>query len=196
MSEQTTNSRAEQARINGAKSKGPISPTGKAISSMNALKHGRYAKHPTVLAIEDGAAFLKLFRDYLAHYNPASPLEARLVQELAHIDWTITRFRALETAFLDTVCQRDASPFSGLPPAPDPLDRLAGGLARSVDESSFATFLALRISRLLTDRDRTLRALARFRRAAGKNPCFLPPHPPEKQPQLIETEKPHTPFEE
>jgi hypothetical protein len=180
-----------QESIRPPSKSGPKTPAGKARSSLNALKHGRYAKHPTVLAIEDGAAFLKLFRDYLAHYNPASPLEARLVQELAHIDWTITRFRALETGFLDALCERDASPFSGLPPAPDPLDRLAGGLARSVDESSFAAFLSLRISRLLTDRDRTLRALARFRRAAGKNSRFLPPHPPENQPQPDENTNAH-----
>ena len=49
--------RSEQSRINGARSHGPTSTRGKAICSLNALKHGRYAKVTTPICIEDAAAY-------------------------------------------------------------------------------------------------------------------------------------------
>ena len=47
--------RAEQSRINVAKSLGPITPEGKAKSSRNSLKHGFAAIVNVVLRIEDKA---------------------------------------------------------------------------------------------------------------------------------------------
>ena len=47
--------RAEQARINGARSRGPKTPRGKGISCMNGFKHGQSMKNPIPILIEDSA---------------------------------------------------------------------------------------------------------------------------------------------
>jgi len=53
------------------RSGGPKTKAGKARSSLNALKHGRYAtKHPALLNVDDDNAFRNLLRDHLAHYAP------------------------------------------------------------------------------------------------------------------------------
>ncbi|MCL4795994.1 MAG: hypothetical protein KJZ84_15645 [Bryobacteraceae bacterium] len=177
------------------KATGPKSAAGKARSALNALKHGRYSKHPSILAIEDADAFRDLFRTYLAHFNPASLLETRLVQELTHIDWSLTRFRTLETGFLNQTLDLQNSPLAGLPAPADPLQRLCSGLHRSVQESSFAQYLSVRTSRLLIDRDRTLRALTRARQARPneENLSASAPSSPLDSSHPSENKQPPTP---
>ena len=52
--------RAEASRKNGAKSRGPKTPEGKARASQNALKHGLRAQKYVVLPDEDAAEFAAL----------------------------------------------------------------------------------------------------------------------------------------
>jgi hypothetical protein len=66
-----SNARAEASRKNGAKSRGPRTPEGKARSAQNALKHGLRADRHVVLPKEDAAEF--------------ADLEAAMVEDLAPV---------------------------------------------------------------------------------------------------------------
>ena len=86
----------EANRRNAQKSTGPTSVTGKAVSSMNALKSGIHAKS-LVLPSEKLADLEQLIDDYYDRHNPTSP-EARLyLDDLIHCEWLIRRFRTAET---------------------------------------------------------------------------------------------------
>ena len=65
------NARAAASRRNGAKSRGPKTPAGKARSAQNALRHGMRALRYVVLPDEDGVEF--------------QALEAALMDELAPV---------------------------------------------------------------------------------------------------------------
>ncbi|HEY3742929.1 MAG TPA: hypothetical protein VGL53_23945 [Bryobacteraceae bacterium] len=94
-------SRSAQSRINGAKSKGPISPEGKARSSQNALKHGFAAVINVVLRIEDEPAFHQHVDGFRASFKPQDYTESTLVDQLAAINWRQARLIGLETALID-----------------------------------------------------------------------------------------------
>jgi hypothetical protein len=66
-----SNERADASRKNGAKSRGPTTPEGKARAAQNALRHGLRAQKYVVLPEGDGAEF-------------AAP-EAALLEELAPV---------------------------------------------------------------------------------------------------------------
>ena len=86
----------EANRRNAQKSTGPTSATGKAASSMNALKTGIYAKS-LVLPSEKLADLEQLIDDYYRLHQPDSP-EARLyLDEVIHCEWLLRRYRAAET---------------------------------------------------------------------------------------------------
>lgn len=167
---------------------GPRTSEGKARSSLNALKHGRYAlKHPSVLSIEDSGAFRDLYRDNLAHFAPASPVEARIVQQLTHVEWSIIRLQAIETAYFNRIYQDQLSPASGQPQAVDSPTRLGVALESSINSSGFASFIGKRISSLNIDRDRHVRALRSFRRFTANPEKFMSPESPSGDSQTTDS---------
>ena len=86
----------EANRRNAQKSTGPTSVTGKAISSMNALKSGIHAKS-LVFISEKLADLEQLIDDYYRRHQPGSP-EARFhLDEVIHCEWLLRRYRAAET---------------------------------------------------------------------------------------------------
>ena len=90
-------SKAATARINGAKSNGPITAEGKAISSQNSLKHGLSSSR-VVLPHESQEDYDKLEASLINRFKPADELESDLVQEMAAARWRLRRIEAMEAA--------------------------------------------------------------------------------------------------
>jgi hypothetical protein len=83
-------SAAESRRINGRKSKGPITEAGKARSRYNALKHGMTAQS-LFLSGEDPAEFEARLAELNAQFQPRNELEAELLKRLARDWWFANR---------------------------------------------------------------------------------------------------------
>ena len=86
----------EANRRNAQKSTGPTSATGKAVSSMNALKTGIHAKS-LILPSEKLADLEQLIDEYYQCHNPATPEARSLVDDLIYGEWLKRRLRAAET---------------------------------------------------------------------------------------------------
>ena len=95
----STARKSQSARANGAKSRGPVSPEGRAKSSKNALRHGLSAKQ-IVLPNEDPAAFEAHLAAYFDHFQPSGPIEAELVEIMAAARWRLRRILNIETNLL------------------------------------------------------------------------------------------------
>ena len=105
----------DRAAINCANSQhstGPRTETGKQRSSQNAIRHGLTARS-AVLASEDQAAYENHCCQFQNEYQPATPTETQLVQQLADTSWRLNRIPILEAALLAAA----PSPES---PAPSP----------------------------------------------------------------------------
>lgn len=97
----TKEERAETARKNGAKSKGPKSAAGKEQSKRNAIKHGERATalkllvppHSALLVYEDRREFYKLFDTNIAKYQPMDDHENAVVREITDLQWSNLRAR-------------------------------------------------------------------------------------------------------
>ena len=92
--------RVRANRANALLSTGPRTDSGKQRSSLNALRHGLTAAS-AVLPSEDQAAYDAHRRGFLDEYQPATPTETQLTQELADTAWRLNRIPSLEAALLD-----------------------------------------------------------------------------------------------
>lgn len=88
--------RSEQARLNGAKSRGPVTDEGKARSSRNALKHGLTAAVHLAANDEEARALAELGQDLAEELRPDGMLASFLVARLAGLMWKSRRADALE----------------------------------------------------------------------------------------------------
>lgn len=98
-------SKAEAARSNGAKSRGPVTEEGKARSAQNSLKHG-LSSSTVVLATESKEEYDQLLFDYIRLYQPVGPIETDLVHEIAATRWRLRRIVRIETAAFDQAIER------------------------------------------------------------------------------------------
>jgi hypothetical protein len=89
-------SRTAINRANSRHSTGPRTDSGKQRSSLNALRHGLTAAS-AVLPSEDQAAYDTHRRQFLDEYQPATPTETQLTQELIDTAWRLKRIPLLES---------------------------------------------------------------------------------------------------
>lgn len=98
--------KAQIARQNGAKSRGPVTSAGKDRSRANALKHGHRAQtlrhlaqpHPAILCNEDGQLFFRTLNALIAHYRPTGPVAIDIVREMAVTRIELTRAQLIKAA--------------------------------------------------------------------------------------------------
>ncbi len=93
--------KAEANRLNALRSTGPKTDEGRAISKMNAVKHGVLARNTVASGPplrEDRGEFYGLLEGLRAHYDPVGPYEDLLVQEIAAAKWKTVRLERYEAA--------------------------------------------------------------------------------------------------
>ena len=96
-----TPAQQEASRRNGARSRGPITPEGKARSRLNALAHGLRAEVLPLLPGEDAAAFEALFAEVTAAFGAHDPLRRQLALRLATVLWRLRRVPAVERVLVE-----------------------------------------------------------------------------------------------
>jgi len=122
----TSDARIAANRANAAKSTGPRTPEGKAVSSMNALKHGLTARRVVVLndPDEDPAEFDNLLDELIGEHQPDGVTERFLVERIAVCYWRLRRALRYEAqSAADRLLARQQDPSGQTPagPAADPL---------------------------------------------------------------------------
>jgi hypothetical protein len=92
------------ARANGARSRGPKTPEGKA-RSRNAVRSRRLTDC-TVLATESREGFQSLFNFHVACFSPLDEVEMGMVEEMASAYWRIRRNWTIENYLLESAAAR------------------------------------------------------------------------------------------
>jgi hypothetical protein len=86
-------------RANAQHSTGATSESGKAKSSMNALKHGLSGK-TVLLPTDDADEYNYILNAYVKSCQPATEEELNLIQSIVDSTWRLQRCRVLETGIL------------------------------------------------------------------------------------------------
>ena len=96
----TTERQIQANRLNGAKSRGPQTPEGKAISRLNAMRFGIYSE----LVLVDGESETQLIefgRRLRADLAPVGEMELVLADKIVSTSWRLRRIVQAETMLYD-----------------------------------------------------------------------------------------------
>ena len=137
--------KAEIARSNGAKSNGPVTDEGKAISSQNSLRHGLTSAR-VVLPHESQEEFDRLEASFVNRFKPYDEIEFELVHEMAAARWRLRRIEAMEVALFNKAFKhqrellgpRPNRRMSRMPPMPKSPSRSLSACSRGIKASSAA----------------------------------------------------------
>jgi hypothetical protein len=168
------------SRINGAKSRGPVTSAGKLKSSRNALRHGMLS-HVLLIEGESQKNFMSLFNEIHDEFQPCTGVETTLVEDMAINRWRQTRLLNLESAGISSQIRRQAEMGQGEQLSPAAC--AAEAVRTLTDQSRMLEFLSRHETRCARQYDRSLRRLIELRAQKNAN-CR---NEPEQPPQTTET---------
>jgi len=124
--------KSETARTNGAKSRGPVTPEGKARSAANSRRHG-LAAASILVAGESGEHFQLLRADFIDQFQPQTAVETDLVDVMAIARWRLRRLLAIEAHLFDMELVRGQKQIDAEFSETEPDDRLAWAFQKMSD---------------------------------------------------------------
>jgi len=127
--------KSETARANGAKSRGPVTPEGRARSAANSLRHG-FASSSVLIAGESDQDFQLLHAEFRDQFQPRSGVEANLVEVMVIARWRLRRLLSIETRLFDLEMKARSKA-----KAMEPEDRLALAFKKLSDHGNSLTLL-------------------------------------------------------
>jgi len=104
----SSNDQQQASRNNGKKSRGPKTSQGKAVSALNAIKYGFYARDP-LLPGESADEFAAFRTRLTASLAPAGEMELLLVGRLVNAAWRLRRFPQIEAEILTSQMWSDVA---------------------------------------------------------------------------------------
>ena len=119
MTRKRTQAQIEASRTNGARSRGPVTQTGKATSARNNTRHGLLSE--TLLLsdeVQSRPLFLALHSALTAELTPQTESEKLTVEALAETKWR--QMQAWRTVAIAS----SGTPSTGTPPSSAPFDTL------------------------------------------------------------------------
>jgi hypothetical protein len=93
--------KAEQARINGAKSTGPKTPEGLQRCREASVKHGMWVAHVSTFPHEDQVAYAALLTSATDQFRPRTCVESNIVGLLVDALWRAGRLSAMANSDID-----------------------------------------------------------------------------------------------
>jgi len=93
-------------RQNALNSTGPRTPAGRAISSLNATRHGLYAATPVIPRIENADEWRQHRDETLASLAPHGQVETALAERVALILWRLGRVARYEEGVTSSALDR------------------------------------------------------------------------------------------
>jgi hypothetical protein len=161
--------KSETARINGAKSRGPSTPEGRAKSSRNSLRHGLSAKS-IVLPNEDSGEYEQLLDAHIDQFHPRTDVEMELVEAMAVARWRLRRIRTIETNLFTTELDRYQEDLESEPEYKTADDRLAYVFKKLADNSQSLAMLVRYEATLNRSYDRAFKQLQMLQRQNEPKP--------------------------
>jgi uncharacterized protein (TIGR03435 family) len=174
----STERQKQASRANGSKSRGATTPKGKLASSRNAIAHGMLST-TIVLKGESTDRFLGLLTDLLEEFQPQTPFEESLIENMAVARWRQMRVWGMEKAAMEHEMRRlgEMSNLAALDPSGQAATRAAIAFRTLSDDSRSLEL----INRYESRYDRQyLRAHRRFLEVCDRRTPSAPPANPEK----------------
>ena len=172
----------EANRRNGAKSRGPVTESGKKKSSQNALKHGLRAEKMLVLSNESEANFDSLVTACETHFTPTNAFETELVQEIAAARWRLRRAWTVETNLIDEEMHKQSKELRERYGEFDEGTRIASAFRALADETNALNLVTRYETKLRRSFQTTLEILQKSR--SPKDPNAAPASPPNPKLEL------------
>ena len=182
----STERQQNASRANGSKSHGPVTPAGKLASSQNALTHGMLSS-TVVLKGESTDRFLSLLAALHEEFDPQTPFEESLIENMAVARWRQLRIWGMEKASMDHEMRRQpAIPNSAELDPPEQAATRAAVAFRTLSDDSRSLEL---INRYESRYDRQyLRAHRRFLEVRDRRTPPVTP-PPAPVPEKVDSSK-------